>query len=126
MSLAIKSVAMPRTQRTVASKYPFEQLEAGGGALVDAGLLDAGFDTPEAVEKAKSRLNSALVAYKARTGDTGSFSIRPFTQEDGSTAVGCWKVKKNVAATSAAPAAPAVEAEVAAEAEAEASDEFAG
>jgi hypothetical protein len=120
MSLAIKSVAMPRTQRTVASKYPFEQLEAGGGALVDAGTLDAGFDTPEAVEKAKSRLNSALVAYKARTGDTGSFSIRPFTQEDGSTAVGCWKVKKNVAA----PAVPAVEAEVVAEAEA--SDEFAG
>lgn len=83
MSLTLANVALPKTSRTVASKYAFGQLTVGGPALVETEVVDT--------KKAASKLTSALVAYRKRTGDKSKFSVRTFTQADGTDAVGCWK-----------------------------------
>lgn len=84
MSLAIVNVAVPRTSRTVESKYDFGSLTVGGPALAETEVIN--------VDKAKSKLTSALVAYRKRSGDKSKFTVRPFKQADGSDAVGCWKI----------------------------------
>lgn len=84
MSLVFADVALPKTSRTVTSKYAFEKLTVGGPALVEGEVLDA--------QKAASKLTSALVAYRKRTGDKSKFSVRMFKQADGTDAVGCWKI----------------------------------
>lgn len=89
MSLAMQTVAIPKTSRTVSSKYQFGSLTVGGVALVETEVVDA--------KKAKSKITSALVAYRARTGDTSKFTVRTFIKEDGSEGVGCWKVADAVA-----------------------------
>lgn len=84
MSLALENIAIPKTSRTVESKYPFAQLTVGGAAIVDKDVID--------VHKAKSRMSSALVAYKKRTGDKSKFSVRAVKAEDGTDLVAVWKV----------------------------------
>lgn len=84
MSLVLQNVALPKTSRTTSSKYNFAGLTVGGPALVETEVVD--------VKKASSKLASALVAYRKRTGDKSKFTIRVFPQADGSDAVGCWKL----------------------------------
>lgn len=84
MSLEFVNVPMPKSARTVESKYKFDQLTVGGPGLVETEVLN--------VEKSKSKLTSALVAYRGRTGDKSKFSIRPIKNADGTDAVGCWKI----------------------------------
>jgi hypothetical protein len=83
MSLSLMSVAIPKTSRTTSSKYAFDQLTVGGAALVESDVVDA--------KKAASKINSALIAYRKRTGDKSKFSVRVFKQADGTDAVGAWK-----------------------------------
>ena len=84
MSLAMQNVSIPKTSRTVSSKYKFGDLVIGGPALVETDVVDA--------KKAKSKITSALVAYRARTGDTSKYTVRTFIKEDGTEGVGCWKI----------------------------------
>ena len=84
MTLAFANIALPKSARTVESKYKFGELTVGGPALVEAEVVN--------VEKAKSKLTSALEAYRGRTGDKSKFSIRAVKNADGSDAVGCWKI----------------------------------
>lgn len=97
MALTLKSIPIPKTSRTVESKYDFGSLTVGGPALVEDGVVN--------VKKAQSRMTSALVAYRSRSGDRSRYSVRTFTNDDGSDAVGVWKVED-------APAidAPAIDA----------------
>jgi hypothetical protein len=84
MSLEFVNIPMPKSARTVESKYKFDQLTVGGMPLVETEVLN--------VEKAKSKLTSALVAYRGRTGSKDKFSIRAVKNADGTDAVGCWKI----------------------------------
>lgn len=84
MSIQMKAIPVPKTSRTVTSKYDFAALTVGGPALVDSDVVN--------VAKATSRLTSALVAYRARTGDKSKFTVRGFKQEDGTDAAGVWKI----------------------------------
>jgi hypothetical protein len=84
MSLEFVNIPMPKSARTVESKYKFDQLTVGGMPLVETEVLN--------VEKAKSKLTSALVAYRGRTADRSKFSIRAVKNADGTDAVGCWKI----------------------------------
>lgn len=83
MSLVLKSVSLPKTSRTVVSKYTFDQLTVGGPALIETDVVDA--------NKSASKISSALVAYRKRTQDKSKFAVRIFKQEDGTDAVGVWK-----------------------------------
>lgn len=94
MSITLTHQPLPRTARTVESKYSFEQLVVGGPCLADTEVID--------VKKATSRMTSALAAYRKRTGDKSRFSTRPFKNGDGSDAVGVWKVKDAPVAAEAA------------------------
>jgi hypothetical protein len=93
MTLALENVAIPKTSRTVSSKYAFGQLTVGGPALVEKDVVN--------VQKATSKLTSALVAYRKRTGDKSKFSVRGYKQADGTDAVGCWKIAEAPEATAA-------------------------
>lgn len=84
MSLAFVNVPLPKTSRTVDSKYNFAGLTVGGPALAVTEVVS--------VDKAISKLTSALVAYRKRSGDKSKFTVRPYKQEDGTDAVGCWKL----------------------------------
>lgn len=86
MAIVFADVALPKVSRTVESKYPFGQLVAGGQPLIENEVVDP--------HKVKSRMSSALVAFKKRTGDNGKYSVRVFKQEDGTDAVGVWKLVK--------------------------------
>lgn len=90
MTLEFKTVDMPKTTRRVTSKYKFGELVVGGPSLTETEVIDA--------KKASSKITSALVAYRARTGDGSKFSVRTYTQEDGTQAVGVWKVSDASAA----------------------------
>lgn len=92
MALQFVNIPLPKSQRTVTSKYNFGDLKVGGPALSETEVIDA--------KKASSKITSALVAYRARTGDAGKFSVRIYNNPDGTQAVGVWRV-------SDAPAAPA-------------------
>ena len=83
-NIRIETVPVPTSARTVESKYAFDKLAVGGAALVLADVVN--------LDKARSKLTSALVAYRKRSGDKSKFTIRPFKQADGSDAVGCWKL----------------------------------
>ena len=93
MALVFANIPLPQSARSVTSKYLFGNLTVGGPALLEGDFVD--------VAKAKSKLTSALVAYRVRTGDKSRFSIRAFKQADGTDAVGCWKL-----ADAPVPAAP--------------------
>lgn len=83
MSIAFVNVPLPRTSRTVESKYNFAGLQVDGPALVLTEVVN--------VAKATSKLTSALVAYRKRSGDKSVFTVRAFKNADGTDAVGCWK-----------------------------------
>ena len=89
MSLTFVSVPVPKTSRTVESKYDFASLTVGGPALAVTEVVS--------VDKAMSKLTSALVAYRKRSGDSSKFTVRPFKNTDGTDAVGCWKLIDAVA-----------------------------
>lgn len=85
MSVKLLNVAMPTIFRAGGgSKYDFGSLTVGGPALVEDEVVN--------VEKVASRLHSALVAYRKRTGDTSKFSVRTFKNDAGQDCVGAWKV----------------------------------
>jgi len=86
MALEFKNIPMPKTQRSVTSKYNFGDLVVGGPALTECEVVNA--------KKTSSKITSALVAFRARTGNKDKFSVRTYTQEDGSQAVGVWLVSK--------------------------------
>lgn len=84
MTLSITPMDMPKTTRVTESKYPFQLLVAGGSPMIDNEVIDR--------SKAQSRVTSALVAYRKRTGDKSKFAVRTFAQADGTDAVGVWKL----------------------------------
>lgn len=84
MSIEFKNVSLPKSSRTVSSKYQFGQLVVGGPAMLETEVVN--------VDKAHSKLTSALVAYRQRTGDKSKFTVRAFKQEDGTDAIGVWKL----------------------------------
>lgn len=83
MSITLQNVAIPKTSRVTSSKYAFGQLTVGGPALVENEVINS--------KKAQSKITSALVAYRNRTGDKSKFTVRVFKNEDGTDSVGCWK-----------------------------------
>lgn len=90
MSLNLRAISIPKTSRTVASKYNFGALVVGGPALVEDEVVNA--------KKAQSRMASALVAYRARTGDTSKFIVRIVKDEaTGVESVAVWKTADAVA-----------------------------
>jgi hypothetical protein len=84
MAITLQNIEIPKVSRTVESKYPFGQLTVGGPAMTEQNFLD--------IHKAKSRMSSALVAYKKRTGDKSKFSVRAIKSTDGTDMVAVWKV----------------------------------
>lgn len=90
MALEFVNIPMPRTTRNVTSKYDFAALTVGGPSLSETAVVNA--------KKAASKITSALVAYRARSGDKSKFSVRVYDNADGTQAVGCWKVSEAVAA----------------------------
>ena len=107
MTVLIKTqMPLPKLTRTSAegkeSIYDFASLAEGECFLVQD-VVD--------LKKSKAKLQSAISAYRKRTGDkTTAFAVRSFKNEDGTDGVGVWRVP--------AKAESAV-AEVAAEAAAE-------
>lgn len=104
MTVLIKTtMAMPRLTRTsVAGKssiYDLAALSEGECYLVQD-VLD--------VKKSKSKLQSAISAYRERSGDKATqFAVRSFVNEDGTDGVGLWRVpaKVEVEVAAEAPAA---------------------
>lgn len=89
MSLSFVEVAMPKTSRTVSSKYKFGDLIVGGPAMVETDVVNA--------KKAQSKMTSALVAYRSRTGDRAKYSVRVFKATDGTDNIGVWKIAEAAA-----------------------------
>lgn len=106
MTVLIKAtMAMPKLTRTSAagkeSIYDFASLAEGECFLVQD-VVD--------VKKAKSKLQSAIGAYRNRTGDkTTTFAVRSFVNEDGTDGVGVWRVPAKVESAVAEAAAEAAE-----------------
>lgn len=96
MTIQFAAIPVPASTRNVESKYKFEQLTVNGPAMVETEVVDA--------EKVHSKLTSALVAYRQRTGDKSKFTVRVFKQADGTDAVGVWKLA-DAPAPAPAPAA---------------------
>jgi hypothetical protein len=90
MSIELMNVAIPKTSRTASSKYKFGDLTVGGPAMVESEVVDS--------KKAQSKMTSALVAYRSRTGDRSRFSVRTFKAEDGTDRIGVWKIAEAPAA----------------------------
>lgn len=85
MSITFENIALPAQTRTgTASKYDFASLTVGGPAIVENEVVNA--------SKVASRMQSAVVAYRKRTGDKSKFSVRIFNAADGAQRVGVWKV----------------------------------
>ena len=84
----------PQDRPHRAIEYNFGALTVNGPALVETEVVDAA--------KVSSKLASALVAYRRRTGDKSKFSIRIFKQADNTDAVGCWKIADAPAADATA------------------------
>lgn len=82
------NIPMPKLTRTTASGtassvYKLGELEVGE-ALQLADVID--------LKKSKSKLQSAIGAYRKRTGDKDSqFAVRSWKTEDGSDAVAVWR-----------------------------------
>lgn len=91
MTVLIKTnMALPKLTRTSAegkaSIYDFASLADGECFLVQD-VID--------LKKAKSKLQSAIGAYRKRTGDkTSVFAVRSFINEDGTDGVGVWRVRR--------------------------------
>ena len=79
------------------SQYAFDKLVVNGDALVDTDVTDT--DTA----KAHSRVSSALTAYKKRTGDKSTFTVR-VTKVDDKDVIAVWKIKDAPVADAAAEA----------------------
>lgn len=80
------NVALPSVSRSGGSKYPFDQLEVNGPALVETDVVVA--------SKVASRLQSALAAAKKRNPalKDRKFRVRIFKHE-GADAVGVWRTE---------------------------------
>lgn len=91
MSIELVNISIPKTSRTVSSKYKFQDLVVGGPAMVETDVIDP--------KKAQSKMTSALVAYRSRSGDRAKYSVRTFKAEDGTDRVGVWKTAEAEAAT---------------------------
>lgn len=107
MTVLIKTtMALPKLTRTSAagkeSIYDFASLSEGECFLVQD-VID--------VKKAKSKLQSAISAYRNRTSDKATaFAVRSFKNEDGTDGVGVWRVPAKAESAVAEAAAEAAEA----------------
>ena len=93
------SMPIPKLTRTPGagkeSVYNLAEL-AVGEAFQLADVID--------VKKAKSKLQSAIGAYRSRTGDTVlQFAVRSWKLEDGKDAVAVWRIADKVEAVAEAP-----------------------
>lgn len=85
MSITLANIPVPKTSRTASSKYKFGDLTVGGPAMVETDVVDT--------KRAQSKMTSALVAYRSRTGDRSRFTVRVFKDEtDGTDRIGVWKL----------------------------------
>lgn len=88
--MAIMNYEMPKAQRPngQGSKYDviFAELEAGTTQChVETEVVNS--------KKVHGRMNSAIAAYRQRTGDNSAFAVRVF-ELDGKEVVGVWKLNK--------------------------------
>ena len=96
MALVKANIPMPALTRLAAagsSKYDFANLQEGE-CYLETEVVD--------VAKVSGRLTSAVASYRSRTKDTRKFTVRSFTQEDGTKAVGVWVVPSAPVAAEAA------------------------
>ena len=104
MTVLIKvQMALPKLTRESAagksSVYNLGELQDGEAFLIQDVVN---------VKKSKSKLQSAISAYRERTGDKSTtFAVRGFKNEDGTDAVGIWKVPAKVEADASAEAVAA-------------------
>lgn len=96
-------MALPKLTRESAagksSVYNLGELQDGEAFLLQD-VIDA--------KKSKSKLQSAISAYRARTGDKDTvFAVRGFKNEDGTDGVGIWKLPAKVEADAPAEAVAA-------------------
>lgn len=94
------SMPIPKSTRTPGagkeSVYNLAELQVGE-AFQLADVVD--------LKKAKSKLQSAIGAYRARTGDNVlQFAVRSWKTEDGRDAVAVWRIADKVEAVAEAPA----------------------
>lgn len=84
------NIALPQITRASESKYDaiFSQLPAGTDSChLETDFIDA--------EKMRARLNGAISAYRARTGDKTAFAVRVIKHE-GADVVGVWKLTHEI------------------------------
>lgn len=107
MTVLIRAtMPLPRLTRTSTGATKDSIYDLGSLAIGECFLVQDVVD----VRKAKSKLQSAIGAFRARTGDKATvFAVRSFVNEDGTDGVGVWHVE--APATAAAPAAEAPAAE---------------
>ena len=94
-------MALPKLTRVSpegkASVYNLGELVDGEAFLIQD-VIDC--------KKAKSKLQSAISAYRFRTGDKATvFAVRSFVNEDGTDGVGIWKLPAKVEAEAEVAAA---------------------
>lgn len=101
MTVQIQTMPLPARRalsNAGSSKYDLGALQPGSDQCI---VIDDVVNTKKAV----SRLTSAVAAYKKRTNPNARFAVRSFKkQEDGTDAVGVWRL------TDAVPAADAEQA----------------
>ena len=88
--MSIVNMPMPTASRTVASKYDliFAELKAG----TDSAYVERDFVQ---IDKVRAKLNSAISAYRSRSGDRSAFAVRAFKEGSGY-AIGVWKLNHEV------------------------------
>jgi hypothetical protein len=88
--MTIMHIPLAKSGRNVASKYDviFANLERGSDQChVEKDVVQA--------DKVAARMNSAVTAYRNRTGDTSAFAVRTVTV-DGSPAVAVWRLASDL------------------------------
>jgi len=102
VQMALPKLTRSSTGATKDSIYNLGELQEGEAFLIQD-VVD--------IKKSKSKLQSAIGAYRARTNDKQTvFAVRSFKNEDGTDGVGVWRVPAKVEADAATAAdAPAAE-----------------
>lgn len=97
MTVQIQTMPLPARRalsNAGSSKYDLGALQAGSDQCI---IIDDVVNTKKAV----SRLTSAVAAYKKRTNPNARFAVRSFKKEDGTDAVGVWRLADAVPAADA-------------------------
>lgn len=97
---------VPGSQNSV---YDLASLQIGECFLLPAEVDEEGNVVAFDIKKGKSKLQSAVSAYRTRSGDKSTeFAVRSFTDENGQVQIGVWRVEPK--AVVEAPAEVAAEA----------------